>query len=62
MSYNIVRFYQKGTKRVIATNLTLKEAKQHCTDPETSSRTATSSYAKNITAKHGAWFDGYTES
>lgn len=61
MSYQIVRHYFKGGKRVIESGLTLEQAQAHCQDPETSSSTATSSAAKARTRKHGAWFDGYQE-
>ena len=37
--------------------LTLKEAQEHCRDPETSSQTATSPEAKALTAKCGDWMD-----
>ena len=58
--YKIVRFYgDKSTKRTIETGLTLEQAQAHCNDPETSSITCTSAKSKAITAKHGAWFDGY---
>lgn len=57
--YNIVRHYENGSKRTIDTGLTLDEAKAHCRDPETSSRTATSSVARARTRRMGNWFDGY---
>lgn len=61
--YKIVRsfFNGKRSKRVIKTGLTLEEARAHCNDPETSSRTATSAKARRYTARNGPWFDGYTE-
>ena len=44
--YKIVRFYQIGPRRrTIKTGLTLAEARAHCRDPETSSKTATSAAA-----------------
>ena len=61
MSYKIVRHYQKSTNRTVESGLTLEEAQAHCSNPETSSRTATSAAARARTRKHGAWFDGYTE-
>jgi len=63
MSYKIVRmFYTSGLrKRTIKTGLTLKEAQEHCQDPETSSRTCTSSAGKARTKRCGPWFDGYEE-
>ena len=57
--YKIVRSYFRGGKRTIATGLTLQEAQEHCRDPETSSKTATSAAARRRTATKGPWFDGY---
>ena len=47
--YNIVRFYADRNKpsEVVRRGLTLKEAQQHCNDPNT--------------REDGVWFDGYTE-
>jgi len=58
-TYKIIRLYQNHTKRVIRRGLTLQEAQEHCSNPETSSRTCTKS--KNIarTKRMGPWFDGY---
>lgn len=53
--FRVVRFYQdSGRREVVAENLTLWEAQDHCRcrDPEASSRTCTST-------EGGAWFDGY---
>lgn len=61
MSYKIVRSYFRGGHRTIKTGLTLDEARRHCKDPETSSRTATTARAKAITKRNGPWFDGYEE-
>lgn len=61
-TYKIVRFYQKRRfNDTIRTGLTLKQAKAHCSDPETSSKTATTPEATQTTLKHGPWFDGYEE-
>ncbi len=57
--YEIVRFFIDGTQRVIKKGLTLEEAQEHCSDPETSSATCESSYRKRYTKKHGGWFDGF---
>lgn len=59
--YDIVRFYQDSDigQEVRATDLTLKEAQEHCNDPESSSSTATSKDAVRLTASVGPWFDGY---
>ena len=61
--YKIVRMFQRPDqkRRTIKTGLTLEEARAHCRDPETSSRTATSSEARRYTEEHGPWFDGYEE-
>ena len=59
--YDIVRQYQDPNKRsrVILRGLTLQEAQAHCSNPETSSRTCTSSKSKAITRRNGQWFDAY---
>jgi len=61
--YRIIRFYRNAgiRKRTIDTGLTLAEARAHCSDPETSSRTATNATARRRTRQLGAWFDGYTD-
>lgn len=63
MSYKIVRFYQRAAirKRTIETGLTLAQVQEHCQNPETSSRTATSYAARKRTQRIGSWFDGYEE-
>lgn len=61
-TYRIIRMYQGNTpNRTIERGLSLAEAQAHCSDPETSSRTATSATAKARTRRYGAWFDGYEE-
>lgn len=57
--YKIVRHYFKGGKRVIERGLTLEQAQEHCRNPETSSKTCTSSAGKARTRAKGPWFDGY---
>ena len=57
--YNIVRFYFKKGRRVIKSNVTLEEAQEHCSDPETSSNTCTLPRKLQYTKEHGPWFDGY---
>ena len=61
--YRIVRFFadRYWDAEVVRTGLTEKEAKEHCNDPETSSRTATSPEAQRRTKKYGPWFDGFTK-
>ena len=63
MAYSIVRNYfsRPGRGRVIHRGLTLEEAKAHCSNPETSSSTATTTAAKAITRRNGPWFDSYTD-
>lgn len=61
MSYAIIRFFGNNPSKVIKRGLTLEEAKDHCKNPETSSRTATSATAKARTKRMGAWFDGFRE-
>lgn len=53
-TYSIVRFRFRGEKSVIKTRLTLEEAQEHCSDPESSSKTAENP------EESGMWFDGYT--
>ena len=62
-SYRIVRYYFRDDhpSLTIKEGCTLEEAQEHCDDPETSSRTATSPEAKEYTQRHGPWFDGYEE-
>lgn len=58
--YKIVRYYYRSrNRRTIDRGLTLEEAQAHCKNPETSSKTATSSAAKAVTRRQGPWFDGY---
>lgn len=59
--YKIVRLYKDSyRKRVIRRKLTLEDAQAHCSNPETSSSTATGSTAKSRTRRVGAWMDTYT--
>ena len=61
-TYKIVRMYKEGhPSRTIKTGLTLEEAQEHCSDPETSSSTCTKSECKKRTRRMGEWFDGYDE-
>jgi hypothetical protein len=60
-TYKIVRFYQNSSipKDIVETGLTLEEAKEHCEDDETSSKTCTSAEGLRRTEEKGAWFDGF---
>lgn len=62
-TYKIVRCYRNAgiRSRTMRTGLTLEQAQAHCSDPETSSKTATSKNAMATTRRVGAWFDSYTE-
>jgi len=56
--YTIYRFYADGrNRRLMRKGLTLRQAQEHCSDPETSSKTAT----KKRGGCNCEWFDGYTE-
>lgn len=60
--YKIIRNFQKGAqKQVLLTNLSLKEAQEHCEDPETSSSTCQSEENTKRTELYGPWFDSYQE-
>lgn len=60
-SYSVIRFYETDAPEVIKRGRTLGEAQEHCRDPETSSRTATTYAARARTKQKGQWFDGYRE-
>lgn len=62
--YQIVRFfldYERHRRRVIKKGLTEQQAREHCSNPETSSSTAKTSRSRRITRLYGDWFDGYEE-
>jgi hypothetical protein len=62
-TFEIVRFYQNHPEKntVLLRGLTEDEAKAHCQQPDTASKTATSPHAKALTARYGPWFHGYRE-
>lgn len=66
-TYKIIRYFNDAGpffgdgSEIIATGLTLKQAKEHCRDPETSSRTCTSAAGIALTHQRGNWFDGFDE-
>ncbi len=61
--YDIYRFFLKEgkTPELVEIGLTLEQAREHCEDPQTSSKTATTPTAKARTRKHGPWFDAMKE-
>jgi len=60
-TYKVVRFFFESRRNItIKRGLTLEEAKEHCSDPETSSSTCTKAAGKRRTRLYGPWFDGYT--
>ena len=63
MTYKIVRNYfdQSMEKETLQTGLTLAEARKHCEDPETSSKTCKTAENVRHTEDFGPWFDGYYE-
>lgn len=62
-TYSIVRFFERESVRpqTLKRGLSLDEAEEYCSDPETSSSTCTTTTAKECTAMNGQWFDGYQE-
>lgn len=56
--YEIIRFFQRGERETVATDVTLEEANEHCNDPESSSKTCTSDEGMERTRTRGDWFDG----
>jgi hypothetical protein len=61
-TYKIVRMHAGGKRnRTVKTGLTLAEAQAHCSDPETSSRSAVGAKARRYTYINGPWFDGYDD-
>lgn len=63
-TYRVVRMYfdsQKFPKKTIKRGLTLEEAQEWCSDPETSSRTCQGRAGLKRTLTCGPWFDGYEE-
>ena len=59
--YKIVRMYFEGGSRTVESGLSLEEARDHCSSPESSSRTCTSAAGISRTEERGPWFDGYEE-
>lgn len=58
--YKIVRVYGNSPRKTtLKRNLSLEEAQAHCSDPETSWRTCTTSEGRRRTRNYGTWFDCY---
>ena len=62
-TYRIVRMFKSSDHptQVVKRGLTLREAREHCRAPETSSSTCTTKLGQERTEKFGAWVDGYEE-
>jgi hypothetical protein len=63
VTYRIRRNYADDgiESEVLKRGLTLEEAQAHCSDPETSSRTATGVLEVELTQRVGTWFDSYSK-
>lgn len=63
MMYKIIRMYfnEDFPTETIKRKLTLEQAQEWCSDPETSSSTCTLAEGLRRTATRGPWFDGYEE-
>lgn len=63
MTYRIVRFFRRAEthRMIIRSGLTFEEAKAHCNDPESSSRTAKGIAGMSKPETAGDWFDGIEE-
>lgn len=60
-TYSIWRLYMSHPRKLVKSGLTLEEAREHCSDPETSSKTCTEEENIQHTEQFGPWFDGYDE-
>ena len=60
-TYKTVRGFFNGGRETLETGLSLAEARRHCKNPETSSRTCTDPKLVEMTQERGQWFDGYEE-
>jgi hypothetical protein len=61
-TYKVVRkFFADKEDEVVSTGLTLSEAREHCNDKESSSRTCPSKEGRALTRRFGEWFDAYYE-
>lgn len=62
-TYTITRFFRdpRNPSQVLHRGLSLEEVQEHCSDPESSSSTATSPEAQARTTQFGDWFDGFCQ-
>lgn len=62
-TYSITRrYFNKATpNEVLMEGLTLEEAQEHCSNPETSSETCTKPHNVARTEQCGPWFDSYNK-
>jgi len=60
-TYEIVRFFanRPGERKTMTTGLPLAEAKEHCQDPESDSKTCTHIFPEGAPENTGPWFDGF---
>ena len=59
-TYKILRMYQRNHPSiVIETGLSFEDAIEHCSHPETNSKTATCRSSMAHTKEFGPWFDGH---
>lgn len=59
--FTITRKFASGLDEQLAVGCTLAEAKEHCSDAQSSSRTCTHPNLVELTALKGPWFDCFTE-
>ena len=60
-TYRIVRFFASGSRETIKEDLTREEAKEHCADEESASKTCCDVEGLILTRDKGEWFDGFEE-
>ena len=61
MGFTIYRIFTRGGREKIKSYCTLKEAKEHCQDPQTDSRTCVGFELMQYTHEKGRWYDAYNE-
>ena len=60
-TYKVIRYFENANvpNETIKTGLSLREAKLHCNEPESSSSTCTNAENRRRTVEKGSWFDGF---